>query len=136
MFIEKEKGQYFALFFFSNNKLGFEKMLEAKWKIDETNGHGFKVNVTKNENTLFENLDHDDYTNVLFEEIERRGRMTNQEIFDFGLNNNHLPKHSVKVLQQLKRDKKVNVITEEGIKSFGMYIDDNHEKQVYFTPNI
>lgn len=135
-YIEKERGQFFALFFFSNNKLGFEKMLEAKWKVDELNGHGFKMDINKIRGSLFENLDHDDYTNLLYSEIVQRKRMSNQQVFDFGLNNNHLPKHSTKVLQQLKKDKKIRVLTEEGYDAPGFYIDDKHEKTVYFTPKI
>lgn len=65
MFIEKEKNQYFALYFFSNNKLGFQKMLEAKWKIDSDNGHGFTVNSTSINAPLFANIDHEDYTHCL-----------------------------------------------------------------------
>lgn len=62
--------------------------------------------------------------------------MSNQEVFDFGLDNNHLPKHSTKVLQQLKRDNKIKVLTEDGNNALGFYIDDQHEKIVYFTPKI
>lgn len=134
MFIEKDKGQYFALFFFSNNKLGFEKMLEAKWKIDENNGHGFKVNANTIKINLFDNIDHDNYMYILYNEIKLRKKMSNQEIFDFGLDNNHLPRHSLKVLQQLKRDKNIKVTTENGIDAINFYIDDNHEKTVFCIP--
>lgn len=39
--IEREKGSFFALFFMTSNLLGFEKILEVKWKLDEEDGNGF-----------------------------------------------------------------------------------------------
>jgi three-Cys-motif partner protein len=130
LFIEKERNQYFALYFFSNNKRGFQKMLEAKWSIDEKDGRAFTVNRNQFSNDLFENVDYEDYSYLLYEELKRRRQMSNQEIFDFGLNNNHLPKHSKKVLDQLKKDGKIKVVSSEGANSLGYYLEDNHEKKV------
>lgn len=130
LYIEKEKNQYFALFFFSNSKRGFQKMLDAKWTIDEENGHGFKVSHGSITPSLFENVDHQDYTHRLYEEISKRGQMSNQEIFDFGLYNNHLPKHSKKVLDELKKEAKIEVVDRNGAKAHGYYLEDNHAKKV------
>lgn len=131
LYIEKEKNQYFALFFFSNSKRGFQKMLDAKWTIDEENGHGFKVNHGSITPSLFENTDHENYTYLLYDELKKRKQMSNQEVFDFGLMNNHLPKHSKKVLDELKEEKKIEVIDEKGNKALGYYLEDNHEKKVF-----
>lgn len=38
--IEREKGKFFALFFMTSHLLGFEKILEVKWKLDEDDGNG------------------------------------------------------------------------------------------------
>ncbi|MDR3678734.1 MAG: three-Cys-motif partner protein TcmP [Flavipsychrobacter sp.] len=130
MYIEKEKSQFFALFFFSNNKKGFQKMLEAKWAIDDQNGHGFTVNKAAITNTLFDNIDHEDYTYQLYEEIRKKEVLSNQEIFDFGLNNNHLPKHTKKVLDELKRDGKIIISTSNGEAALGYYLEDNHNKKI------
>ena len=56
--------------------------------------------------------------------------MTNQQIFDFGLENNHLPKHSKKVLDELKKDNKIKIITEDGGNAGGYYLEDNHAKKI------
>ncbi len=131
LFIEKETNQYFALYFFSNSKRGFQKMLEAKWSIDEKDGRAFSVNRSQLSQDLFSSIDHEDYSYLLFEELKRKKIMTNQQIFDFGLENNHLPKHSKKVLDELKRDDKIKIVTESGIDAPGYYLEDNHLKKVF-----
>jgi len=42
-YIERDAARYFALFFMSSHILGFEKILEVKWHLDEENGRGFKI---------------------------------------------------------------------------------------------
>ncbi|MBK9289059.1 MAG: hypothetical protein IPN38_15595 [Flavobacteriales bacterium] len=39
--IQKDAGTVYALFFFTRNELGMEKMLEVKWKIDGEAGRGW-----------------------------------------------------------------------------------------------
>ncbi len=131
LFIEKETNQYFALYFFSNSKRGFQKMLEAKWSIDEKDGRAFSVNKSQFKPDLFASIDHEDYSYLLFTELQKQGEMTNQQIFDFGLANNHLPKHSKRVLDELKRENKIKVVTEEGFNAAGYYLEDNHEKKIF-----
>ena len=60
--------------------------------------------------------------------------MTNQEIFDFGLENNHLPKHSRKVLEELKKERKIKVTTEGGADAIGYYLEDEHLKKIFVKP--
>lgn len=131
LFIEKERNQYFALYFFSNNKRGFQKMLEAKWSIDEKDGKAFTVNRNQFSNDLFENVDHEDYSFLLYEELKKKRQMSNQEVFDFGLENNHLPKHSKKVLDELKKQGKIKAVTSDGANALGYYLEDNHEKKIF-----
>ena len=135
MFIEKGKGQFYSLFFFSNNKKGFEKMLEAKWNVDEQNGQGFRIKDIGSRNSLFEQIDFDDFSYVLYQEIAKRGKMSNEDIYNFGLLNNHLPKHSNNVLTQLFKSNKIKRISETGETSQHNYIG-NDGKIVYFLPNI
>ncbi|MDR2205069.1 MAG: three-Cys-motif partner protein TcmP [Flavobacteriaceae bacterium] len=40
-YIEREKGNYYALFFMTSNIYGLEKMLETKWKLSPISGKGF-----------------------------------------------------------------------------------------------
>lgn len=130
LFIEKEKNQYFALYFFSNSKRGFQKMLEAKWSIDEKDGRSFSVNKSQLGNDLFASIDHEDYSYLLYSELQKRRQMSNQQIFDFGLINNHLPKHSKKVLDELKKEGKIKILTEAGDNAAGYYLEDNHSNKI------
>jgi len=131
LFIEKETNQYFAIYFFSNSKRGFQKMLEAKWSIDEKDGKAFSVNKNQFNTDLFENVDYEDYSYLLYEELKKRNGMTNQEIFDFGLENNHLPKHSKRLLDELKKESKIKITTDSGIDALGYYLEDNHNKKIF-----
>jgi three-Cys-motif partner protein len=42
-YIERNSSNYFALFFISSHILGFQKILEVKWELDEEAGRGFKI---------------------------------------------------------------------------------------------
>jgi three-Cys-motif partner protein len=130
-YIEKGKGQYFALYFFSRSKRGFQKMLESRWNLDEKNGHGFAVNHSASRPSLFENIDHEDYASVLLKKITAKKIMTNQEVFDFGLENNHLPKHTRKVLAEFKKNNIIDVISETGNPSPAYYLEDNHPNKIF-----
>jgi len=134
LYIEKETSQYFALFFFSNSKRGFHKMLEAKWSIDENDGRAFSVSKSAITPSLFDSIDHEHYTYLLYKEIVARNGMTNQEVFDFGLANNHLPKHSKKVPDELKRENKIVLLTETGSTPLGYYLEDNHSNKIFIKP--
>jgi three-Cys-motif partner protein len=130
-YIEKGKGQYFALYFFSRSKRGFQKMLESRWNLDEKNGHGFATNHSSVGPTLFENIDHEDYASILLKEITAKKVMTNQEVFDFGLENNHLPKHTRKVLTEFKKNNIIEVVTQDGHPSPAYYLEGNHPNKIF-----
>lgn len=40
-YIEREKGNYYSLFFITSNIYGLQKMVESKWKLDPNQGKGF-----------------------------------------------------------------------------------------------
>ena len=42
-FIQRDKGNYFALFFMTSNLLGLEKFLKTKWELDPVKGEGYKM---------------------------------------------------------------------------------------------
>lgn len=48
--ITRDKNQFFCLFFFTSHIYGFDRMLDAKWKIDEEEGRGWN---SQTENSLF-----------------------------------------------------------------------------------
>ncbi|MEX0362598.1 MAG: three-Cys-motif partner protein TcmP, partial [Allomuricauda sp.] len=51
--IERDRANTYCIFFFTHHVLGFEKMLETKWKLDESRGHGFRLK--SNQHSLFDN---------------------------------------------------------------------------------
>lgn len=103
--LQKEKNNYYALFFFTPNALGFEKMLEAKWKIDENEGRGFKLN--SNQQSFFEEIEISSYPEDLL--FYLKIRRSNSELYIFGLNNGYLPKHTIKVLKPYRNNSQIVV---------------------------
>jgi len=46
--ITRDTNQYFCLFFFTSHIYGFDRMLDAKWKIDEEEGRGWTYESEQN----------------------------------------------------------------------------------------
>ncbi len=100
--IKRELNQFFCLFFFTSNLLGFLKMLEAKWKIDKEDGRGWAGVETDN---LFskheETANTEKLRKLLLEFLEVKPR-TSGEIFVFIIANRFLPKHGTEILKSLQ----------------------------------
>ncbi|GGI55939.1 three-Cys-motif partner protein TcmP [Winogradskyella haliclonae] len=105
--LEKDKSNYYGLFFFTPNALGFEKMLEAKWKVDTEQGRGFSKRII-NQGSFFDTLEVSNYpfelTNFL-----RNNPKTNAEIYMFGLKKGYLPKHTIEILKPFRNNSKLIV---------------------------
>lgn len=103
-YIERSVNKYYALFFITKNALGCEKMLEAKWKLDESSGRGFK----KEEPSLFSDFfieeEQQDMSNFLRDKLVAflRAEKTNEDIYDYALRLGFLPKHVNDVLRSLQ----------------------------------
>ena len=89
-YIERNKANYYALFFIGHHIYGLEKFIEAKWKNDSL-GKGF--NQSKNSNTLFGEtlLEYDKNISIsklekLFREIIEE-KVSNIELYEFILKN-------------------------------------------------
>lgn len=107
-YIERDKSNYFALFFISHHIFGFEKILEVKWTLDEDHGGGFKLPApmeslfaeefaqeTKNENAK-------KLKNLLIGYLKEP--QTNRSVYEFVLDNEFLPKHANEVLTELQKE--------------------------------
>ena len=123
--IERNPGHYFSLFFFTNNKKGFQKMLETKWKLDEQNGRGYKIAVDKTQTSMFEITEVTNYNDLVFNFIKENGSVTNNQLLDFGLNNEYLPKHTKMVLDSLKAANKIKLTSGDNQPPLGWYIDND-----------
>ncbi len=110
--IERNRNNIFSLFFFTSNALGFEKMLDAKWHLDENRGKGFRIS---SQQSLFSESDLSNYPAKLKEYIQSGIQPTNKDIYLFGLLNGFLPKHTVVVFRNWqKTDSKFKVYQEDG----------------------
>lgn len=111
--ITRDKNQFFCLFFFTSHIYGFEKMLESKWNIDKEEGRGWIFN---QENDLFSQVEKKPNT-IQFEKKlidylnEKR---TNKDIYQFTLNNGHLPTHTADILLKLQNEGRLKVQLQNG----------------------
>ncbi|MCE9540833.1 MAG: three-Cys-motif partner protein TcmP [Bacteroidetes bacterium] len=125
--IQKDPQTVFCLFFFCSHIRGFEKMLEAKWKIDVEQGKGWKY--ISNQDSLFL----DQKTNPLEEklmEFIKTGDRGNGDIYEFTLRCGFLPTHAVDVFDSLQKNAKLNVLdsNEEKARKGSFYISYKHYK--------
>ena len=107
--IQKDPQTVFCLFFFSSHIRGFEKMLEAKWAMDQDSGKGWKYHKQQD---LFAALE----TNVLEEQLKlflNVGK-TNGEIYEFTLHAGFLPTHAVEILTSLQDNGTLEVLCKNG----------------------
>lgn len=120
--IERSKGQLFSLFFFTNHLRGAEKMLEAKWRLDDSRGKGFRIDEVPNQSALFKGVEGSNYPRLMLDYIKENELVTNSDIYDFGLRKGFLPKHSNKVLKKLKKDNKIVIESLDGKAVKGNYL--------------
>ncbi len=107
--IQKDPRTVFCLFFFSSHIRGFEKMLEAKWQIDNEEGKGWEYDAQP---SLFVALK----TNPLAEKLKeylKKGR-SNGEVYSFTLHSGFLPKHTNEILTTWQRQGVLDVILTDG----------------------
>lgn len=110
--IKRDLNQFFCLFFFTSNMLGYLKMLEAKWKIDKEDGRGWQG---VQENNLFSTSSQTANTEKLKKLILSflaEGPKTSGEIFEFTVKNRFLPKHGTEILKSIQE--KLEVFDENG----------------------
>lgn len=113
--IKRDLNQFFCLFFFTSNMLGYLKMLEAKWKIDKEEGRGWQGVQVPN---LFSNTC--DTANT--EKLKRlllsfltKGPKTSGELFEFVIRNRYLPKHGTEILKSIQD--RLDVFDSSGVKA-------------------
>jgi three-Cys-motif partner protein len=134
-YIEREKGNYYAIFFIGSNVYGLEKMLETKWALDPGKGKGFKQNENQKQPTLFDEEIKEFDTlqsistleNVIHNTVKQRGILTNVDLYILTLKNEFLPKHANSALDSLIEKNKIQKIN--GSKGYGV----NHSN---YTKNI
>lgn len=119
--IRKDPKTAFCLFFFTSNLKGAEKMLEAKWKLDEQQGAGWSYEESFTHEPLFKNAN----THPLELLIENRLRsscQTNAALYEATLRAGYLPKHALQILIQMQKDHRIRV-TPEGTRARAFYLN-------------
>jgi three-Cys-motif partner protein len=115
--ITRDKNQFFCLFFFTSHIYGFEKMLEAKWQIDEEEGRGWHYD---QDIDLFSDVEKlpctDKFYKMLLGFIKEKPR-TNGDVYYFTLHNGFLPKHATQILVRFQNDDLISVEKTDGTKA-------------------
>jgi hypothetical protein len=127
--IERGHGLVYCLFFFTSHIYGFEKMVEAKWRMDEDRGQGH----SQHKGTpLFSEIELSGYPQKLSDFICGKDYRTNQELYRFGLENGFLPKHTNEVLNSWKQGWGLEVFALDGKRVRGNYLSHNTDRTVGF----
>nr|WP_288340919.1 three-Cys-motif partner protein TcmP [uncultured Roseivirga sp.] len=131
--IARDRNQFFCLFFFTGHIYGFDRMLDAKWKIDEEEGRGWSYEEPMG---LFSNLEKRPQIQKFEKELKAyllNCNPTNGELYEFTLRNGFLPKHCNEVLRSLLKTTGLKVFDNKGnlIKKEAFYIN---YKNFKFTP--
>ncbi len=121
--IERESNNWFCLFFFTNNKKGFQKMIEAKWLIDKKHGTEFKIGEDLKMD-LFDEIEVSNYTEKVSSFLKNNLAATNIDLMNFGLENNFLPPHTKKVLDEIKLNHGIDIISLDGLPARSYYLGD------------
>lgn len=114
--ITRDKNQFFCLLFFTSHIYGFDRMLDAKWKIDEEEGRGWQDKI---EPSLFNTVEKKPNTYkfekklIDFLKIER----TNADLYLFTLHNGHLPSHTNEILLRKQADGGLTATKPDGSKA-------------------
>jgi len=111
--ITRDKNQFFCLFFFTSHIYGFDRMLDAKWKIDEEEGRGWQY---QSENSLFSQVEKKANTFKFEEKIIDflKTERTNGQVYEFRVHNGHLQSHANEILNKLQDSGKLNSVKADG----------------------
>lgn len=115
--IERDKNQFFCLFFFTSHILGYEKMLEAKWKVDQENGRGWQYSAGFDLFSQLENRANTVRLKDLLMNFLGENARTNAEVYEFTLRNGYLSKHANEILNDLQSQGRLTVELQDGQKA-------------------
>ena len=123
--LKPDSNNMCCVFYFTSSKRGFVKMLYAKWKVDTSSGKGFESDKSLG---LFEEVHLSNYDHKLKKYIIESDGRTNHDIADYGYNEGFLPKHSNAILKGLLKSNEIEIISRDGGKPAGFYLDRNDRK--------
>lgn len=109
--IERNDHNYFSLFYMSQSLMGFEKVIEAKWELDEQNGCGFQLPPKMRD--LFEEQWKYERQKEMYQKLQLLltglftsacSRITNATIYKFVLQHEFLPRHAKLILAEMQKN--------------------------------
>ena len=118
--IRKDPQTAFCMFFFTSNLKGAEKMLEAKWKLDEQQGAGWSFTDSGYEGSLFAEP-HVNPLERILEKLLKKAPQSNAAIYDTTIRSGFLPKHANQVLSAMQKRGRLKV--PDGIRQGAFYIN-------------
>lgn len=123
--IERDKTNVYCLFFFTHNKLGYQKMIEAKWKVDKNRGKGF----TGFDNpSFFEEFEALNLVDKIQQFVNLTEGKTNEELKDYGYELGFLPRDVNKCLNILLKENRIEIVSLDDKKASGFYLTDKSRK--------
>ncbi len=139
-YIERNKANYYALFFIGHHIYGLEKFIEAKWKNDSL-GEGF--NQGKDSNNLFGDILNEYDKNLSIAKLEKLFRdfiqveRSNIELYEFTLKNQFKVSHTNQIIRDWKNQKKIQFLDLnkkiiDSPRSFGLTYDDFKSKKATY----
>lgn len=126
--LESAKNNVYCLFFFTDHIRGFEKMLEAKWRLDQEQGRGFRIDAQQS-NSMFGYIETSGYIDRLLDYVTAAPYRTNTEIWQFGLEQGFLPKHTGEVLASLC-DHTIERFSLDGRPVRGYYLEYRSDRNI------
>lgn len=114
--ITRDKNQFFCLFFFTSHIYGFDRMLDAKWKIDDEEGRGWKYTSAQD---LFSEAERTPNTYKLekgLREYLKNNKRTNAEVYEYTLHQGYLPQHTVELLKSFQEEGILELIPKDNMK--------------------
>jgi len=111
--ITRDINQFFCLFFFTSHIYGFDRMLDAKWKIDEEDGRGWHYQI---EHSLFSQVEKKANTYKFEQKLIAflKAERSNSELYEFRVHNGHLATHTNEILMKFQNEGKLISLKADG----------------------
>lgn len=110
-YIERDKGNYYGVFFITSHIYGLERMLSVKWEKDQIHGQGFRK--PEKQTRLFETEEKIEDQNYnlawlaknIHDYLTSGPLKNNLDLYEFVLRKNFLPKHANAILKDWQKEK-------------------------------
>lgn len=122
-YLERESGNYYALFYISPHIYGLDKMVETKWAADPVNGKGYKQESAQYSffDSEFKQADTrkqiEFLKNQILTELKLKMQLNNLDIYRLTLLNEFKPSHANGVLKELLKSKRIHAYNPDNTAS-------------------